>query len=403
MKALPILMMGGKKKLGYGLLYNWLAASHPNIAPTGYHTPTLAEFQALSTELGGDSVAGGILKKTGTDFWDSPNTGSLDTYGFSAFGGGRRDSEGSFIELKTNGYFWASNSISDTAGIALVLSYNSAGISLSNNDKLSGFSLRFIKDNTTDEGSITDYDGNVYNTITIGSQVWTTSNFKGIHYNDGTLIENVTSAARWIKMDTVIPDYGHLYVLDAFNPVDIEPNTDWRVPNDADFNTLVSNLGGATLAGGALKIDNKAFWGDTNVMGTPSDFDAIGTGYKSGSSIIDYRYSSRFCIAAPEILMNGIYIYGHTAAVTRVTMIGSYGFSLRFLWQGVGAAPPTVTDIQGNIYPTVQIGTQYWTAKNFKCTKDRDNVDLTGVTNTDTFAAYKAGVYSAYNNDLSLI
>ncbi|MCW8810516.1 MAG: fibrobacter succinogenes major paralogous domain-containing protein, partial [Ignavibacteriaceae bacterium] len=39
--------------------------------------------------------------------------------------------------------------------------------------------------------TVTDYDGNVYNTIAIGEQVWLKENLKSLHYSDGTEIPGV--------------------------------------------------------------------------------------------------------------------------------------------------------------------------------------------------------------------
>ena len=45
-----------------------------------------------------------------------------------------------------------------------------------------------------DHGTVTDFDGNVYHTITIGSQVWTVENLKTTHYRDGTPIPNILNS-----------------------------------------------------------------------------------------------------------------------------------------------------------------------------------------------------------------
>lgn len=42
----------------------------------------------------------------------------------------------------------------------------------------------------------------------------------------------------------------------------------------------------------------------------------------------------------------------------------------------VTAGLPTVTDIDGNVYTTVRIGSQLWTAQNFRCTRFRDGTDI---------------------------
>lgn len=415
MKALQILMMGSKQnEIKYGLLYNWFAASHPNIAPIGYHVPTAAEFQTLSNYLGGDSVSGGKLKEPSLDHWDSPNVVDATPSGFDAFGGGSRIDNGSFYEFLMASYFWTTTSVTSNWSLALRIINSDTNVSFPAYNKTNGFSLRFIKDNSTDNGSVTDYDGNVYNTITIGTQVWTTSNFKCTKYNDGTPIENVPLAARWIKMDTVIPDYGHLYKLnsliyDSTNNRPIEPNTNWKVPTTEDYQALFTQLGGTGTAGGALKLDNPAFWNDGNVLGTASGFNSLAAGYSyiSDTYLIDYRYSARFC--AMNFIDNlfyyyyGIYNYIYDDNIVVANNPAAYGFSLRFIWVGIGAAPSTLTDREGNVYPVVQIGSQYWTAKNFKCTTDRNGDAIPEYFNTDIYAAYKAGVNCAYDNDNSLI
>ena len=83
------------------------------ICPAGWHLPTDAEWTILTTFLGGESIAGGKMKTTGTieagtGLWYAPNTGATNESGFSALPGGCRYDDGGFYYWVTTQYFWSS-------------------------------------------------------------------------------------------------------------------------------------------------------------------------------------------------------------------------------------------------------------------------------------------------------
>ncbi len=59
----------------------------------------------------------------------------------------------------------------------------------------------------------------------------------------------------------------------------------------------------------------------------------------------------------------------------------------------------TITDVNGNVYSTVTIGTQIWMSENLKATKFNDNSGITLVTNNNTWATTTKPSYCWYNND----
>lgn len=74
----------------------------------------------------------------------------------------------------------------------------------------------------------------------------------------------------------------------------------------------------------------------------------------------------------------------------------SYGNELSFT-----TAPLTVTDIEGNSYHTVTIGSQVWLAENLKTTKYNDNTSIPLVTGNSEWVYLSSPGYSWYSNDIS--
>jgi len=97
----------------YGGLYQWnemmqYSSTHAQgICPVGWHIPTDIDWVALSESLGGDSLSGGKMKMTGSDFWALPNIGATNSSGFSAVAAGNHSLEG-FGYLMQYAFLWSS-------------------------------------------------------------------------------------------------------------------------------------------------------------------------------------------------------------------------------------------------------------------------------------------------------
>jgi uncharacterized protein (TIGR02145 family) len=132
----------------YGRLYTWYAVTDSrNVCPAGWHVPSDAEWTTLTTFLGGDTVAGGKLKETGTTHWTTPNTGATNETGFTALPSGYRYLDGSYINIGLIGFWWSSTGYSATdAYYHYMICYFSTVRRLYDNKQF-GYSVRCLKDN----------------------------------------------------------------------------------------------------------------------------------------------------------------------------------------------------------------------------------------------------------------
>jgi len=124
-----------------------------------------------------------------------------------------------------------------------------------------------------------DYDGNIYTTIIIGNQEWMIENLRTTHYNDGTEILNLVDIGDWAidtngaycwynNNITYKTPYGALYNWNVVNNIHGLAPIGWRIPTLSDFNTLISSIGGNTIAGGKLKESGLIHWNTPNTDAT---------------------------------------------------------------------------------------------------------------------------------------
>lgn len=128
----------------YGRLYNWNAVINSrNIAPEGWHVPTLNEMQTLVEFARSD---GGKLKEVGTTHWNSPNTSATDSLGFKALPGGSRIADGGFYNIGNDGRWWTTTE--NTADLAwqLNLYYGNSFTFFGETSKRYGLSVRCLRD-----------------------------------------------------------------------------------------------------------------------------------------------------------------------------------------------------------------------------------------------------------------
>ena len=213
---------------------------------------------------------------------------------------------------------------------------------------------------TCGTSTMTDKDNNIYSTVSIGSQCWTTTNLKVTQYDDGSLIPDETANGGWGGLATgarsdytgeasYIATYGYLYNWYAATDSRKICPTGWHVPTDSDWNKLVKFIDSgadtsstsstqSTTAGGKMKStgNNTAGTGLWNSPNTGADntsgFTALPGGVRVGGSSYNVRDDAFFWSATES----GIYawfrrLYNGNSNVFRGIYNKSNGVSVRCL------------------------------------------------------------------------
>jgi uncharacterized protein (TIGR02145 family) len=161
--------------------------------------------------------------------------------------------------------------------------------------------------------TVTDIDGNVYQTVKIGNQWWMAENLKVTHYRNNNAIPNVTDSLAWSNLstgaycnsdnnETNVVTYGRLYNWFAINDSRNISPAGWHVPSDEEWKQLEMYLGMSqaeadresyrgTDKGGKLKEAGTSHWYDPNEGATnESGFSALpGGARESNGSFKNYR------------------------------------------------------------------------------------------------------------------
>lgn len=200
--------------------------------------------------------------------------------------------------------------------------------------------------------TVTDADGNIYNTIRIGTQVWTIENLRTTKLNDGTPIPHVSDSMDWLflvspgycyyentnSMDS-IQKLGALYNWYCVDSKKLAP-PGWHVPTNEDWitlkNYLIANGYNWDRRKGGNRIANslaaQIWWKPYPIKGMPghnmqhnnrSGFSGIAAGFRFTS------WDSSEC----RDVTSGYLAINHKGAwwsATEVNQLEAYSFGLGF-------------------------------------------------------------------------
>lgn len=256
-----------------------------------------------------------------------------------------------------------------------------------------------------------DYDGNVYNTVQIGAQCWMKENVRATHFADGTPIPIATTNSTtnayccYPNNDaSTVPTYGLLYNWPAVMQMDFNSGESdiqgicpdgWHVPCEQEWYTLLyymmgqsdlqcdnqsDNIGKALAStSGWQSCGSNCTVGNDLSTNNASGFSAMPAGsYDGYYDNENFGYKAFFWSSSKSLYNNMAdieYLVYDRASLSHWAYGMMYFLSVRCLRNETdsvhsGGQPcpqhPTVTDYDGNVYNTVQIGTQCWMKENLK-------------------------------------
>lgn len=174
-------------------------------------------------------------------------------------------------------------------------------------DKLSNSDGLILKN------AVTDIDGNIYNAVQIGNQVWMAENLRTTHYADGTPIPSGStyddyhySSTEPYFYDPIAYNikYGYLYNWPAVihgaensnnNPSGIQgicPNG-WHVPSDEEWNELKNTVENNYSVDIAEALKATSGWNNTNGNNS-SGFSAVPAGYANRGELCKFGLCACF-------------------------------------------------------------------------------------------------------------
>ncbi|MDD4555674.1 MAG: FISUMP domain-containing protein [Bacteroidales bacterium] len=185
------------------------------------------------------------------------------------------------------------------------------------------------------DSTVTDYDGNIYKVIRIGSQYWLDKNLLVTHSPSGSLV----TSYYYNSNPDYLATYGRLYTWEVAMNGSIAEKAQglcpdgWHVPSYSEFDQLISSLGGPALAGGKLKEQGISHWETPNTGATNSSgFTALPGGDYWDDGTYHYLHQRSFFWSSTSYVSSQsyiVYLHNNNAETVFFPVLNSDGFSVR--------------------------------------------------------------------------
>lgn len=227
-----------------------------------------------------------------------------------------------------------------------------------NGTTLSGAPITVTVTTKLAANTVTDIDGNIYDIVSIGNQVWMSENLKTTKYPNGTEIpivpadfswgelgDNGTDDAYCVFQSTIYEHKNVFYTWAAAMGDNVESSStyptsnqgvcpdNWHLPSEVEWKELVNFLDGPSVAGGKMKETGTNYWIGPNTGATnESGFSALPWGCRTSLGSFNAEGADGFFWSSTKFsetnAWNIVLSYHHVDVLYDNSYM-SYGFSVK--------------------------------------------------------------------------
>ncbi len=234
-------------------------------------------------------------------------------------------------------------------------------MSSSSNAEIHAISSSAVKNSIVYGSLVDNRDGQIYKTVTIGSQIWMAENLNYKMANRNELDDNLIDDSK---------EYGRLYKwIEAIEACPVG----WHLPTEVELGSLIEYVGGKKRAGDKLKtVSGWNKWGYKNNEGVWMEYSGGGSDAYGFSMLPGVRPGEMGCIWSSTVDNNNDEVYYYDMCMFNkgdsVSLSGSFidvEKSVRCLKDNSSLVKDGLKDNRdGQIYRTITVGNQTWMAEN---------------------------------------
>jgi len=174
---------------------------------------------------------------------------------------------------------------------------------LSEDEKTEVFEKSLYLTAIVGEELVEDIDGNLYPTVTIGTQTWLSKNLQAKHYSNGEEIESIRISSQWTTFEPTTKACVHYSQFDSEKQKELDGllytwaaatnglasstanekiqgvcPVGYHIPNQAEWDEMLLNVGQDETTA-KLLLNDTAIWKTSEMLTNSSGFSAAGSGY----------------------------------------------------------------------------------------------------------------------------